>query len=164
MKPKAALMVAAAMTAFILVITGAVINNLMQPTPAQRSIALDQPMTIEPAENAVNQPSQNVEQPVDMQPPVIEQPALIQQPAQGVEAISQEQAVAFAQQYLGGGDVAKVEREIEHGQDVYNVKFDNGSEVYVDSFTGEVVYVKSEAPATNRNDDHGDDDDDDHDD
>lgn len=43
---------------------------------------------------------------------------------------------------MGGGTVAKVKREYEHGVDVYEVKFADGSEVYVDAYSGQVVYAK----------------------
>lgn len=56
--------------------------------------------------------------------------------------ISPDQAVAAATAYLGGGTVVKVKREHEHGVDVYEVKFSDGSEVYVDAYTGQVVYAK----------------------
>ncbi|OAN42877.1 peptidase [Chloroflexus islandicus] len=56
--------------------------------------------------------------------------------------ISQEQAIAAATTYLGGGTVVKVKREYEHGVDAYEVKFADGSEVYVDAYTGQVVYAK----------------------
>ncbi|MCS6888326.1 PepSY domain-containing protein [Chloroflexus sp.] len=70
--------------------------------------------------------------------------------------ISQEQAIAAATAYLGGGAVAKVEREHEHGVDAYEVKFTNGSEVYVDAYSGQVVYAKVK---TTEQEDHDDKDD-----
>jgi Tfp pilus assembly protein FimV len=61
---------------------------------------------------------------------------------QVANAINEDQAIAAAVAYLGGGTVAKVKREYEHGVDVYEVKFADGSEVYVDAYSGQVVYAK----------------------
>ncbi|WP_299644984.1 PepSY domain-containing protein [uncultured Chloroflexus sp.] len=63
-------------------------------------------------------------------------------PAAQSNPISPDQAVAAATAYLGGGTVVKVEREYEHGVDVYEVKFSDGSEVYVDAYTGQIAYAK----------------------
>ena len=62
--------------------------------------------------------------------------------AQAANPIGEDQAIAAATAYLGGGTVAKVKREYEHGVDVYEVKFTDGSEVYVDAYNGQVVYAK----------------------
>ena len=62
--------------------------------------------------------------------------------AQSANPISEEQAIAAAVAYLGGGTVREGEREYEHGVDAYEVKFSDGSEVYVDAYTGQVVYAK----------------------
>ena len=83
--------------------------------------------------------------------------------------ISSDQAIAAATAYLGGGQVVKVEREREHGADVYEVKFSDGSEVYVDAASGQVVYAKvrsafDQNQTDDDNHDDGDDDDDNHDD
>jgi len=61
---------------------------------------------------------------------------------QAANAINEDQAIAAAVAYMGGGTVAKVKREYEHGVDVYEVKFADGSEVYVDAYSGQVVYAK----------------------
>jgi uncharacterized membrane protein YkoI len=61
---------------------------------------------------------------------------------QVANAINEDQAIAAAVAYMGGGTVAKVKREYEHGVDVYEVKFADGSEVYVDAYSGQVVYAK----------------------
>lgn len=78
--------------------------------------------------------------------------------------ISPDQAVAAATAYLGGGTVVKVEREYEHGVDVYEVEFRDGSEVYVDSYTGQVVYAKIKNSGGDDDDDDKKDNDDDDDD
>jgi uncharacterized membrane protein YkoI len=70
--------------------------------------------------------------------------------------IDREQAIAIAQEYLGGGSVVEAEMETEHGRRVYSVKFTDGSEVYVDAASGRVVYA--EAPETGEyGREHGDD-------
>ncbi len=57
--------------------------------------------------------------------------------------ISAEQAAQIAVQYVGGGGVRKVELEDERGALTYEVKV-GGSEVYVDAYTGQVVYAEYE--------------------
>ncbi|GIW91462.1 MAG: hypothetical protein KatS3mg109_1894 [Pirellulaceae bacterium] len=74
--------------------------------------------------------------------------------AQAANPIGEDQAIAAAVSYLGGGTVAKVKREYEHGVDVYEVKFTDGSEVYVDAYNGQVVYAKVKNAG---GDDHDDD-------
>lgn len=75
-------------------------------------------------------------------------------PAAEAMPVSSEQAVAAATAYLGGGTVVEVEREYEHGVDVYKVKFNDGSEVYVDAYTGQVVYAEVEHNAAVGDDDN----------
>ncbi|MFV9505072.1 MAG: PepSY domain-containing protein [Oscillochloridaceae bacterium umkhey_bin13] len=53
-----------------------------------------------------------------------------------------DEAAAIATQYRNGGTVRKVELEEERGLMVYEVKFTDGGEVYVDATTGQVVYAK----------------------
>ena len=77
---------------------------------------------------------------------------------QAANAINEDQAIAAAVAYMGGGTVAKVKREYEHGVDVYEVKFADGSEVYVDAYSGQVVYAKVKN-TVNENDDGKKDDD-----
>ncbi len=74
---------------------------------------------------------------------------------QAANAINEDQAIAAAVAYMGGGTVAKVKREYEHGVDVYEVKFTDGSEVYVDAYSGQVVYAKVNN-TVNDNDDNDD--------
>lgn len=57
-------------------------------------------------------------------------------------AVSPEQAAQIAVAYRGGGEVREVERERERGASVYEVKFSDGGEVYVDAATGQVVYAR----------------------
>lgn len=74
--------------------------------------------------------------------------------------ISPDAAASAAVAYLGGGTVVKVELEEEHGALVYEVRFANDSRVYVDAYSGSVVYAKVESGSNDdANDDHGGDDD-----
>ena len=77
---------------------------------------------------------------------------------QAANAINEDQAIAAAVAYMGGGTVAKVKREYEHGVDVYEVKFADGSEVYVDAYSGQVVYAKVKNTVNDNDDDKKDDD------
>lgn len=76
--------------------------------------------------------------------------------AQSANPISEDQAIAAAVAYLGGGTVKKVKREYEHGVDAYEVKFSDGSEVYVDAYTGQVVYAKVKNVYGDDGDEHDD--------
>ncbi|WP_322815990.1 PepSY domain-containing protein [Chloroflexus sp.] len=77
--------------------------------------------------------------------------------AQSANPISEDQAIAAAVAYLGGGTVKKVKREYDHGVDAYEVKFSDGSEVYVDAYTGQVVYAKVKNVYGDDGDEHDDD-------
>jgi uncharacterized membrane protein YkoI len=56
--------------------------------------------------------------------------------------VSREQAIQAAISYVGGGTVREAELEREDGRQVYEVAFANGSEVYVDAQSGQVVYAE----------------------
>lgn len=74
------------------------------------------------------------------------------------EPVTAEQAAAAAQAYVGGGEVTEVERENERGADVFAVEFADGSEVYVDVASGQVVYAElsgSQRGGEHDDDDHG---------
>lgn len=81
------------------------------------------------------------------------------QPSSGI--IDESQAIRAATEYYRG-QVVKVERENEHGTEVYEVKFSDGSKVYVDAVTGQIVYAKIRQ--ADADDDYKSDDDHDHDD
>ncbi len=79
--------------------------------------------------------------------------------------ISADAAASAAIAYLGGGTVERVELEEEHGALVYEVRFANDSRVYVDAYSGSVVYAKIESSkdsggsgGDDKKDDHKDDD------
>ncbi len=81
--------------------------------------------------------------------------------------MTSEQAVAIAEQALaefsGVPAVREVEREFEHGRDVWEVEFGRQHEVYVDAVTGAVVKIEIDDDDEDRDGDD-DDRDDDHDD
>lgn len=56
--------------------------------------------------------------------------------------ISPEQAASIARTYAGLGTVRKVELDNDHGVPVYEVVLTDGSKVYVDRATGQVVYAQ----------------------
>ncbi|NCC32618.1 MAG: peptidase [Chloroflexia bacterium] len=56
--------------------------------------------------------------------------------------ITAEEAAQAALLYAGGGTVRKTELENERGVLVYEVKFIDESEIYVDATTGQVIYAK----------------------
>ncbi len=60
----------------------------------------------------------------------------------GASPVTREQAIQAAVDYLGGGAVTRAELEEEHGLRVYEIKFRDGAEVYVDADTGQVVRAK----------------------
>jgi uncharacterized membrane protein YkoI len=62
--------------------------------------------------------------------------------AAGSGPIDEQQAVAIATTYLGGGSVQHVERERERGRAVFEVKFTDGSKVYVTEESGQVAYAE----------------------
>jgi uncharacterized membrane protein YkoI len=80
--------------------------------------------------------------------------------------IGEKEAAEIARAYLKGGTVATVTLTNERGVVVYDVTFTNGSKVYVNAYTGEVVYAKvapgkSSKPSKPRQPDGEDDDHDD---
>jgi uncharacterized membrane protein YkoI len=60
----------------------------------------------------------------------------------GSGPIDEQQAVAIATTYLGGGSVQHVEHERERGMAVFEVRFTDGSKVYVTEDTGQVAYAE----------------------
>lgn len=162
------LMIAAALTAFILVLLAGLATRLSQTatalpttvadtlaTPVASTVVLD-PATaalvqereaayqaaLAEANSRLAQANQQLAQapiasgaaPAAVSPRGAEQAA--------VSSFSAEQAAAVAVSYRGGGVVRSVERESEHGMQVYEVKFTDGGKVYVDVASGQVVYAR----------------------
>ncbi|HEY1016718.1 MAG TPA: PepSY domain-containing protein, partial [Herpetosiphonaceae bacterium] len=63
-------------------------------------------------------------------------------PTPAPQMISPEEAAAIATAYVGGGTVERVRLEEEDGKMVYEVRFEDDSRVYVDAYTGQVVYAR----------------------
>lgn len=153
MKARPALVVSAILTAFTLVTIGALIGRVTSINPASEAATADVIPTIGQApvpspdeprtdpspvdSSAIAVPS---EQPTTGSTPI--QPAGDPSPARPISA---EQAVQVAQAYLGGGgSLERVELEEEHGNLVYEVRFSNKNRVYVDAYSGVVVYARIE--------------------
>lgn len=63
-------------------------------------------------------------------------------PAAQSGAVSQEQAIQAAIAYHNGGEVLKVHLDDEDGAQVYEVKFSDGSTIYINAANGQVVYAQ----------------------
>jgi uncharacterized membrane protein YkoI len=203
MKPRPALLLAAGITAFLLVIVGSVIATLSSSTSTtdaeggarsaelqatfeqreqeyqrqldharsqieetnQRLLAVYRDLTSVAAGVDVP-PLSSVEVPTfeETLPPLLDDPPIgDEQPPAGEQAlISSEQALQAAVAYRGGGSVERVELEEEHGLLIFDVRFVDDSRVYVDAFTGEVVYARLESAGDNSGSGGGDDSHDDH--
>lgn len=59
-------------------------------------------------------------------------------------AVSQEQAIQAAIAYHNGGEVVAVHLDDEDSAQVYEVKFSDGSTIYIDAGNGQVVYAQIE--------------------
>jgi len=65
-------------------------------------------------------------------------------PAAQRGAVSQEQAIQAAIAYHNGGEVLAVHLDDEAGAQVYEVKFSDGSTIYINAGNGQVVYAQIE--------------------
>lgn len=65
-------------------------------------------------------------------------------PAAQSGVVSQEQAIQAAIAYHNGGEVLAVHLDDEAGAQVYEVKFSDGSTIYIDAGNGQVVYAQIE--------------------
>ncbi|KPL81195.1 PepSY domain-containing protein [Herpetosiphon geysericola] len=271
MKPKFALLIAAVLTAFVLVIVAGVVRSLAQPSPVELAAGLDNSLPndnvaqatatvqayqqqlleanqrIEEANRTIDEANARLQEPIVVREPAPAQQPIAQAPAQPQPAaqdplpatqapavpqypisadqagqlalaaapgagllatpelvnyagtaayevrldrglvyvdattgavltnnavvpptqvpapttISADAAASAAVAYLGGGTVVRVELEEEHGALVYEVRFANDSRVYVDAYSGSVVYAKVESGSSNddkKDDDKKDDD------
>jgi uncharacterized membrane protein YkoI len=73
--------------------------------------------------------------------------------------VTAEQAAQAALAYRGGGTVRDARLEQEEGAVIFEVKFTDGAEVYVDPATGQVVYAQLSDHAGDEHDDQGEHDD-----
>ncbi len=152
------LMIAAALTAFILVLLAGLATRLSQTataspatvaetlaTPAASTVVLD------PATAALVQEREAAYQAAlaeansrlaQANQQLAQAPIAAGAAPAAASPLSAEQAAAVAVNYRGGGAVRAVEREAEHGVQVYEVKFTDGGKVYVDVASGQVVYAR----------------------
>jgi uncharacterized membrane protein YkoI len=192
MKQSSALILAAVVTAFVLVVVGGVTATLLQPAPAQtapgeQAAPVEIQPTAAPAQDApAEQAAPDAELTADRAallaldatdgaqldgtPELVNfegttaYEVVLDQGKVYVDAqtgdilhngaapavpasvpagpVSRQQAIQAATEYVGGGTVREAELEREDGRQVYEVEFVNGSEVYVDAQSGQVVYAE----------------------
>lgn len=136
MKAKMVLMASALGVAGVLIVLGGVLLNLFQPTPAQMAPVQQATAIIVPTAA----PAQTLEEPYRT---ATSMPRATTTTATPVEMlITEDQAIAVATAYVGGGMVREAYLDRENGQPVYEVEFTDGSEVYVDAVTAQVVYAQ----------------------
>ncbi len=70
------------------------------------------------------------------------------------EPVTAEQAAQAASNYLGGGTVVDVKPVKKRGVDVYEVQFQDGTNIYVSTTTGQVVYAEVRNIAEGDDDEH----------
>lgn len=159
MSQRTTLGIAAAVTAFVLVLLGGLASQLSQandltPTaaatgalapPAAAAPILDPPVAalIQEREaayqTALAEANRRLE---EANRQIAAANARLAEAAAPGGAVSAEQAAQVAVSYRGGGTVREVEQEDERGALVYEVKFTDGGKVYVDAATGQVVYAR----------------------
>ncbi len=83
-------------------------------------------------------------------------------PQENQSIISADEAVSIARLFTDGGTVREIELEQEHGATVYEIEI-GSSEIYVDAYSGDILYTSDEHDDDDDHDDddHDDDDDDD---
>ncbi|NJL54663.1 PepSY domain-containing protein [bacterium] len=153
-KAKMVLMASALGVAGVLIVLGGVLLNLFQPTPAQMA-PVQQATAITVPTAAPAQPLEELHRTATAMPRDTTTTAT---PAEML--ITEEQAIAVATAYVGGGTVREADLDREDGQPVYEVDFADGSEVYVDAVTAQVVYAQLRSQPV-RGDDRDDNNDDD---
>ena len=155
MNQRMLLLIAAGLTTFVLVLAGGLVNRMSttaaaEPAPTTGAAVAPAPTTLDPTIEALIREREAAYQAAlaeanarlaeaNAQIATNNQPAA--QPALTYDG-SAEAAAASALQYRGGGEVREVELETEEGITVYEVKFTDGADVYVDAQTGQVVYAE----------------------
>lgn len=159
MNQRTLLLIAAGITAFVLVLTGGLVSRMSTATAtpaAATTEAAAAPAPLDPTVEALIREREAAYQAAlaEANTRLTQANAQIaatnQQAAQAAPAAqpmvaydgSAEAAAAIALQYLGGGEVRDVEQETERGIAVYEVQFTDGAEVYVEAQTGQVVYAE----------------------
>lgn len=176
MRQRTLVLVAAGLTTFLLVLVGSLVATVsrsattLEPTvsvapalgdappagldPAVEALIREREAAYQAALNEAQAQLDQANQQLDQITPAAAPPT-----NSTAEPISTDAAIAAATTYLGGGSVRKAELERERGILVYEVKFTDGSTVYVDATQGQVVYAEVAGQQGN-NADHDDDDDD----
>lgn len=191
MTQRNALLLAAALTAFVLVLVGGVVSRVAQPVvagaagataPTGAPAETNGDATIqallrerETARQALEQANSQLRQAAQQQAALSEANERLRQMAAGQlgdgnatpqdsgfggmgwqpaaeGTISRAEAIAIASDYLGGGTVSGADLEGERGVLAYEVKFRDGSTVYVKATSGQVAYAKP-AEGKDRDDD-----------
>ncbi|PDW02009.1 PepSY domain-containing protein [Candidatus Viridilinea mediisalina] len=163
MNQRTMLVVAAGLTAFILIIAGALVGQWSQSSAQLLTTTLTPDVIADPTlvsefqqreaayQTAIAEANQQIEQAnqqltppsnLETAPQTMPQSETVATTVPMTTAPTAEEAAAIALNYRGGGTVRKVELEEERGLLVYEVKFIDGGEVYVDANTGQVVYAK----------------------
>lgn len=158
MNQRRLLAIAAALTAFLLVVTGALAARLVQPeAPAAAVVApaattANDTASLDPAIEALIRERESAYQKALAEANQRLQEAnrqLAQLQGAGATTaattpnyvVSAEEAVQIATTYRGGGTVRTVEQEQAQGILIYDVQFTDGADVYVDATSGNVVYA-----------------------
>lgn len=148
MNQRIALMISAGLTVFVLMVAGSLALFVTSGTPNATTPAA-QPTDAQAREDAyrqqieeANQRLQQADQREQELRAQLEAATAASAPA-APAFVDADTAAGAAQNYLGGGQVVEVEFEQERGQDVYSVSFADGSEVYVDAASGQVVYAET---------------------
>lgn len=185
MSQRTTLITAAALTAFVLIIAGSVISQVSQrsgvATPSSTTQIVptltdelqQREATYQTALAEANQRIEQANQQLANQqalnttlanlpagaPLVTESSAVAPVQATPTLTLNAEQAVTVALAYRGAGDVYEVALKEERGLSVYEVKFTDGGEIYVDATSGQVVYAQLSNKQNDHDDGHNNDDD-----
>lgn len=174
MNQRTLFLVATALTVFVLVLIGGLATALSSPSataPTSAPVATDPPAALAPTSLDPTVEALIREREAAYQAALADAQARLEQanaqlaqsqalpngaaasaPAVAVTPIDEATAIQIATAYLGGGTVREIERENERGMLVYEVKFTDGSEIYVDA-AGQVAYARVRGGAEERDDD-----------
>lgn len=151
MKRRTALLVAAALTAFLLVTGGALAARVVpEHTPTVTTAALptstaeilsEQEAQYQQALAEANARLEQANAQIAAANARLAQAPAQAEPAAG-DVFTPDQAIQVALDYRGGGDVRGIELEEEDGVQAYQVTFADGGKVYVDAANGQVVYAE----------------------
>lgn len=175
MNQRTLFLVATALTVFVLVLIGGLataISSLSAMTPTGAPAATDPPAALAPTSLDPTVEALIREREAAYQAALADAQARLEQanaqlaqrqalptggvvsaPAAAVAPIDEATAIQIATAYLGGGTVRDVERENKRGMLVYEVKFTDGSKIYVDAASGQVAYARVRGGEEDHDDD-----------